>query len=122
MGNLVDAVKIQSWTHLFSDHVPILQKSKVKEFYYMMMLNEDESLNAHIGDIQFHVNEQILGEILRVPLEGIITIVGKSPSKDFVLQINKLLNQSCVGIQKKYLKCKHQLFFEFVNKGMLPKS
>ncbi|KAH0722308.1 hypothetical protein KY289_005352 [Solanum tuberosum] len=104
MESLVDAVEIQSWTHLFTAHVPVLHKSKVKEFYYKMKLNEDESLNAHIRDIQFHVNEAILGEILQVPLEGIITIVGKSSSKDFVLQINKLLNQSCAGIQKKYLK------------------
>lgn len=43
--------EIQSWTHFFTDHVPIVHKYELRELYYMMKLNENGSLNAQIEDI-----------------------------------------------------------------------
>lgn len=88
----------------------------------MMKLNEDGSLNAQIGGYIILCQRQNFGRNSTVPLEGINTVVVKSPSKDFVVQINKRPNQNCGGIPKKYLKDEYQLLFEFFNKELLPGS
>ncbi|KAK4733854.1 hypothetical protein R3W88_008115 [Solanum pinnatisectum] len=84
---------------------PILHKEQVREFYYNVEFTEDGSLNTLVGDKSFHLNEEVLGEILEVPREGTRSVVEKLGS-----------------IQKKLMKGEYQLLFEFVNKVLLPRS
>jgi len=55
-------------------------------------------------------------------VDKIWTVIGKSLSKEFVHVIRKLLNQSCAGIPKKYLKGEYQMFFGLINKVVLRRS
>ncbi|KAH0765233.1 hypothetical protein KY285_001104 [Solanum tuberosum] len=120
MSSLADVVEIQSWTHLFMNHSPILHEEQVREFYYMVEFTEDGSLNTQVWDIIFHLNEERLGEILNVPREGIRSMVGQSYIKSFAKECGKLSKMNCAGIPKKLLKGDYQLLFEFVNKVLLP--
>lgn len=52
----------------------------------------------------FHLFEKVLGEILRVPREGIASVDKVSPSQSFILEVGKLLELSCDGVLKKFLK------------------
>jgi len=65
-----------------------------------MVFTEDGSLNTQVGNMRFHLNEEILGKILQVPREGIQTIVEKSPSKEFVQEISNF----SIKVMKVFLK------------------
>lgn len=69
-----------------------------------------------------HINENILGEALKVPLEGIRSVVGKACSKKFMEFHVKMPKLNTVGAPKKFLKGGYWLFFKFLNKVMLPQS
>ncbi|KAH0746521.1 hypothetical protein KY285_008178 [Solanum tuberosum] len=109
MCNLADSVEVQTWTHLFVNHIPILHEDQVSDFYYNVEFIEDGSLNTRVGDKNFHLNEERLGKILGVPMEGIRSVAGQYCSKSLFKYV-KLMN----GV--------YQLIFEFVNKVILPRS
>ncbi|KAG5568671.1 hypothetical protein H5410_064314 [Solanum commersonii] len=90
MNSLADLVEIQAWTHLFMIKSPIMHEDQVREFYYNMEFNEDEILHTMVGDKRVHLNEKILWEILEVPREGIISVVGKLCTKHFANECSKL--------------------------------
>jgi len=68
------------------------------------------------------LKEERLGEILGVPIEGIMLVAGQLCSKSFVQECGKLPKLNCVGIPKKLMNGEYQLIFEFVNKVLLPRS
>ncbi|KAH0650622.1 hypothetical protein KY284_030534 [Solanum tuberosum] len=49
MRTLVDAVEIQSWTHLFTNHTHVLHEQQVMDFYYNIEFTEDGILNTRVG-------------------------------------------------------------------------
>lgn len=82
--DLDDAVEIQSWNHLFVDHVLVLHEAQVRESYYNAAFVEEGSLNTQLSNRCFHLDEEMLGESLKVPREEIRSIVGQSYAKGFV--------------------------------------
>lgn len=46
MRSLVNCVDLQEWTCLFEWPASFLHESKVREFYYKMLLNEDGSVGT----------------------------------------------------------------------------
>ena len=67
MDSLHDMVEIQYWMHLFNQKSPILHDEEVREFYYNIQFQEDGSVNTRVNDIVVHLDETVLGKILRVP-------------------------------------------------------
>ncbi|KAK4734070.1 hypothetical protein R3W88_008331 [Solanum pinnatisectum] len=120
MNSLADLVEIQSWTHLFMTKSPIMHEDQVREFYYNVEFNENGSLHMMVEDKKLHLNEELLGEILEVPREGIRSTIGKLYTKHFSTECSKLSDMHRVGIQKKLMKGEYQLLFEFINKVLLP--
>lgn len=64
-----------------------------------------------MGDVAFHVTKEILGEILKVDREGIMTVDDYAPTRNFIPEVTKLPNLSGVGVSKKFLEV------TFVNKS-----
>ncbi|KAG5576092.1 hypothetical protein H5410_056226 [Solanum commersonii] len=122
MCTIVDALEIQSQTHLFTNHTHVLHEQQVRDFYYNFEFTEDGSINIRVGDRILYLNKERLGEVLNVPREGIRSLIGKFCSKGFPKECGKLTKLNCVGISKKLLKGYYQLLFEFVNKVLLPRS
>ncbi|KAH0746272.1 hypothetical protein KY285_007929 [Solanum tuberosum] len=122
MCNLVDCVALQDWEHLFECVVPYLYELEVREFYYQMVLLEDGGINSTVHGLEMTLSEEILCFILDVPTQGIRSVEGYEPSTDYVLRSSKYENMKCAGVLKKFHKGEHQLYFEFVNKVMLPQT
>lgn len=87
-----------------------------------MQLQDNESFITNIRDIPFKVDEENLGEILHVRRSGIRTMVNKSPTKGFLEEASKFKTLNPAAICKKLLKGQYQLYFEFVNKALLPRA
>lgn len=120
MCDFADDVELQSWTHLFVNHVLVLHEAQMRELYYNVAFVEDGSLNTQVGNRRLHLDEEMLGEILKVPREGIRSIAGQSCSKGFVHECRKLPKLSSACISKKFLKWEYQFYFEFINKVLFP--
>ncbi|KAG5622996.1 hypothetical protein H5410_008214 [Solanum commersonii] len=119
MESLADLVEIQSWTHLFMIKSSVLHKEKVREFYYNVDFADDGSLDTWVGNKNVLLDEELMGQILEVPREGIRSVVGKSCTKQFMKECSKLPDMRRAGVQKKLMKREYQLLFEFVNKVFL---
>lgn len=85
-------------------------------------IQEDRGFITSVRDISFRVDEDSLSEILQVKKTGIKTIVDKYASKSFFENAGKLKNLNPSTIFKKLLKGQYQLYFEFVNKILLPRA
>ncbi|KAG5584713.1 hypothetical protein H5410_045147 [Solanum commersonii] len=72
MSTHFDFVSLQSWDQLFEAPMPYLQGIKTK-----------------VCGVKISVNEEILGIILSVPVEGIWSIEGYKPSSEFAQQATK---------------------------------
>ncbi|TMW83248.1 hypothetical protein EJD97_002388 [Solanum chilense] len=83
---------------------------------------EDGSVNTIVNDIVVHLDETLLGKILRVPRDGTMCVVGKTCSVEFVTQCSKQPTTKCAGLFKKGMKSEYQLAVEFVNKTLLPQT
>ncbi|TMW91242.1 hypothetical protein EJD97_014581 [Solanum chilense] len=79
----------------FQPKVPILHEEEVRKFYYNIQFQEDGSVNTRVNDISVHLDETLLGKILRVPRDGLF---------------------------KKVMKSEYLLVFKFVNKTLLPRT
>lgn len=99
---------------------PVLHEEEVREFYYNIEFNDDESINTRVGDVSAYLDEDLLGNILGVPREGIRSVVGRTCFVEFVKEYSKIPTTRCVGLPKKLMKGEYQLAFEFVNKNLLP--
>lgn len=49
----------------------MLHESCMRDFYYNMVVIDDGSLNTQVGNYLFHLNVEILGDIVDIPKEGI---------------------------------------------------
>lgn len=78
MGDLADAIKLQTYTYLFMKYTPILHEPQVRGFYYNVEFKEDGSLTIQIGERRLRLDEKLVGKILGVPLEEIRFMVGKT--------------------------------------------
>ncbi|TMW80852.1 hypothetical protein EJD97_014393, partial [Solanum chilense] len=122
MDSLHDMVEIQSWMHLFNKKSPILHEEEVRELYYNIQFQEDGSVHTRVNDIAVHLDEFLLGKILKVPLDCTRSVIGKTCSVEFVALVSKLSPTKCTGVFKKVMKSVYQLVFEFVNKTLLPRT
>lgn len=75
-----------------------------------------------VGDISFLVDEVVLGTTLKVDRKGVNTVIGRSPTKNFIQVSCKVQNLNASAIVKKLLKGQYQLYFEFVNKVFLQRT
>ena len=57
-----------------------------------------------MNDIAVHIDETLLGKILRLPLDGIRSVLGKTCSVEFVTLCSKLPTTKCAGLFKKVMK------------------
>lgn len=122
MNLLADLVEIQSWTHLIMTKSPIMHEDQVREFYYNLEFNDDGSIHTLVADKRIHLNNELLGEILEVPREGIKSVACKLCTKHFSNECSKLPDMHHACIKKKLIKGEYQLLFEFVNNVVLPRS
>ena len=56
----------------------------MREFYYNIQFQEDGSVHTRVNDIAVHRGEFLLGKILKVPRDGIRSVIGKICSIEFV--------------------------------------
>lgn len=75
-----------------------------------------------MGDISFLVDEEVLGTTLKVDRKGVNTVIGRSPTKNFIQVAYKVQNLNTSAVVKKLLKGQYQLYFEFVNKVLLQRT
>ncbi|WMV54998.1 hypothetical protein MTR67_048383 [Solanum verrucosum] len=87
-----------------------------------MVLLEDGGINSTVHGLEITLSEEILGFILDVLTQGIRSVEGCEPSTEYVLRSSKYENMKCSRVLKKFHKGEHQLYFEFVNKVMLPQT
>ncbi|TMW99838.1 hypothetical protein EJD97_001864, partial [Solanum chilense] len=119
IDSLHDMVEIQSWMHLYNRKSPILHEEERHAFYYNIQFKEDESILTRVNDIAVHLDEFLLGKILRVPREGTKSVIGKACSVEFVSLVSNIPTTMCAGVFMKVTKSEYQLVFEFVNKTLL---
>ncbi|KAH0745930.1 hypothetical protein KY285_007587 [Solanum tuberosum] len=122
MSNLFDAISLQGWGHLFEPPTPYLHEPEVCEFYYNMELLDDGGIRTIINDIKIFLDEESLGIILGVLVNGIQSIEDCKPSSEFLKQATKRGDIKRVGLPNKFLKGEYQLLFEFINKVLVPQT
>ncbi|KAH0779224.1 hypothetical protein KY290_005651 [Solanum tuberosum] len=120
MANLVDAVTIQGWNHLFKPPVPYLHEPEVCEFFYKMELLEGGGITTIVRNVQIQLDEETLEIILGVPVVGVRTIEGCKLTGDFSKLATKRGDVKRARLLKKFLKGEYQLMFEFINKVVVP--
>ena len=94
----------------------------MREFNYNIQFQEEGSVNTRVNDIVIHLDETLLGKILRVPRDYNRYVVEKTCSVEFVTLCSKLPTTKCAWLFKKVMKSEYQLVFEFVNKTLLPRT
>ncbi|KAH0748684.1 hypothetical protein KY290_027916 [Solanum tuberosum] len=122
MDSLADLVELQSWTHMFMTKSHVLHEEHIQDFYCNVEFAKDGNINTWVDNESLYLDEELLGKILEVPREGTRFMVGKSCTKKFVKECSKLPDMRRAGVQKKLLKGEYQLFFEFFNKVLLPRT
>lgn len=68
------------------------------------------------------LNKEILGNFFDIPIVGIKSVKNQQPFVEFMQTSFKMEGTSTVGVTKFFLKGELQLFFEYVNKVLLPRS
>lgn len=109
MRELVDEVEFQEWRYVFEWSVPFLHDLGEQGFI------------INLRKISFRVDKVSLSEILQVKKATIKSVVNKSLSKNFLEEAGKLKKLNPLVVSKKPLKGQYQLYFEFVNKVLLPR-
>ena len=103
-------------------NLPFFMKRKCENFTITFNFRKMDIINTWINDIVVHLDETLLGTILRVPQDGTRFVVGTRGSVEFVTLCSKHLTTKCAGLFKKGMKSEYQLVFEFVNKTLLPRT
>jgi len=83
---------------------------------------KDGGISTVVRAVEISLSEDFLGIILGVPCKGIRSVEGCETSTEYVQWATKYRNMKCTGLPKKFLKGEHQLFFQFVNKVLLPRT
>ncbi|KAG5581135.1 hypothetical protein H5410_051762 [Solanum commersonii] len=104
MSNLFYVVSIQGWNHLFEPQVSYLHELEMCEFFYKIELLEGVGFGTTFRNVETYLDEEILGIILGVPVEGIRMIEGCKPSSDFTKLSTKHGDVKNAGLPKMFLK------------------
>ena len=102
--------------------ISILHEEDVREFYYNIKFQEDGSVHTGVNDIAVHLDEFLLGKVLKVPRDSTSSVIGKTCSDEFMALVLKHPITKCAGVFKKVMKSEYQLVLEFVNKTLLPRT
>lgn len=121
MYELVEMVDFQRWGHLFKLPMPMMHESEVIEFYEHLMYIEDvDTILAIVKGVDFILDVASLGQILKVPVDGISTVKDQNATIHFMRMIGKLEeNLKSDRMFKKQMKPRYHLLFELVNKVLL---
>ncbi|KAH0645534.1 hypothetical protein KY284_033418 [Solanum tuberosum] len=84
-----------------------------------MELLEGGGIMTTVRNVETCLDEEILGIILGVYMEGIRKIKGCKPSSDFTKLATKRGDVKNAGLPIKFLKGEYQLLFEFINKVLV---
>lgn len=93
---------------------------EVREFHLNLEIQEDSGFVTNVRDISIKVDEGMLQEVFQVRTEEIRTVVDKCLSKYFLEEASKLRNLTSSAVSKNLLKGEYYLYFEFINKVLLP--
>ncbi|KAG5599435.1 hypothetical protein H5410_030805 [Solanum commersonii] len=74
LSTLFYSISLQSWDQLFEAPAPYLHEPEVHEFYYKIELVSDGGIKTTVRRVKVSLNEEILGVISSVPVEGIWSI------------------------------------------------
>ncbi|KAG5572748.1 hypothetical protein H5410_062514 [Solanum commersonii] len=99
----------------------ILTKFGMSNIFYVVSIQGD-GIATTVRNVETCLDEEILGIILGVHVEGIRTIEGCKPSSDFTKLATKRGDVKNAGLPKKFLKGEYQLLFEFINKMLVPRT
>ncbi|XP_059295403.1 uncharacterized protein LOC132048727 [Lycium ferocissimum] len=123
LEKLMEVLKSKKWEHLMEGPVVAYEK-EVADFFINLRYTSDYSLVYQVGAVEFTLDEEQLGTILGVPIDGVSRLEeGDKATADFKLHIVKRGEQvTTETICKKQMKSQYQLLFEFVNKVMLPRT
>lgn len=94
MSDLVDAIEIQNWSHLFKCPVLVLHDKEIMEFYYNSRLSKGGSLDIVFNSQRVHLDEKILGTIMKIYV---------SPTSDFIIEISKVGKLNKTRVSKKFM-------------------
>ncbi|KAG5604618.1 hypothetical protein H5410_026110 [Solanum commersonii] len=86
------------------ERITAMENQKMREFFYKMELLESGGIATNVRNVEICLDEEILGIILGVPMEGIRTIEGCKPSNDFTKLATKGGDVKNVGLPKRFLK------------------
>ncbi|KAG5586788.1 hypothetical protein H5410_047222 [Solanum commersonii] len=99
----ISCEKGESWSHLFEPPVPYFHEPEVHEFFYKIELLESGGMATIVRNVETCLDEEILGIILGVPVEGIRTIEGCKPSSDFTKLATKCGDVKNTGLLKRWI-------------------
>ncbi|KAH0633579.1 hypothetical protein KY284_036365 [Solanum tuberosum] len=108
--------------HLFKPPAPYLHEPELHKFFYMMEVLNNGGIRTTVNDVKNFLDEETLGIILSVPMKGIRFIEGCKPSSEFTKHTTKKGDIKRAGLPKKFLKGEYQLFFEIINKALVPRT
>ncbi|KAH0743068.1 hypothetical protein KY290_031061 [Solanum tuberosum] len=89
-------------------------------FYPEILDTPDGTIDTRVQEVEIHLSQDTLSNILDVPCKGIRSIERCAPLDEYIQKVDKFEGLKCSRVLKKYLKGDHQLYFEFVNKVLLP--
>ncbi|KAL3330128.1 hypothetical protein AABB24_034139 [Solanum stoloniferum] len=75
-----------------------------------------------VQGVEITLSEEVLGIILDIPCKVIRFVKGCKTSIDYVQRATKFGDLKCAWVPKKFIKVEHQLYFEFVNMVLLPRT
>lgn len=85
MVELVEFIKHQKWMHLFEKLVSLVFENEVRDLFYTIMFVKDVlSLTKMMQGIKMELNEEILRNILEIPIVGIKSVKNQQPSVEFM--------------------------------------
>lgn len=67
-----------------------MHEEQMRDLYYNVKFNKDGRIITQVGERTRQMNNEILEEILKVPIEGIRSMVGKDCTKIFANEWSKL--------------------------------
>ncbi|KAH0644928.1 hypothetical protein KY284_032812 [Solanum tuberosum] len=75
-----------------------------------------------VHGVEITLSEEVLGIILDIPCKVIRSVKGCKTSIDYVQRATKFGDLKCTWVPKRFIKGEHQLYFEFVNMVLLPRT
>ncbi|KAK4725126.1 hypothetical protein R3W88_027905 [Solanum pinnatisectum] len=110
MSNLFAIVSFQGWGHLFEPQHIIFMSMRMG------------GIKTTVKGVEILLDEETLGIILGVPVEGIRSIECCKPFSEFSTRSTKRGDVKHAGLPKKFLNGEYQMLFEFINKVLVPRT